>query len=207
MGVIRSPKSEDGSAQSRTQVTEIRLYGDVESMLNAMGPSLGDHDILVLPPYQREGRSLYGRADMEAVRLARKVGLNAAFLHGAEERQYLHEYSAGWLVEFAVVLGANISSVSVVALVNYFMARARKAVDEGLHPGPVEDTPTRVSLARFHRDASGEVTLKGLKIEGPAGHSAEALRALLSPHSETEKGTTLPAETHRGDLEPHQEER
>lgn len=189
MGAVRSPKSSDGCAQLDVQVTETSLYVDVETMLQAVGPSLGDHDILVLPPYQRDGRSLYGHADVDAVRLARKVGLNAAFLYGAEERRYLHEYSAGWLVAFAVALGANVSSVGLAALANYFMARARKAVDEGLHSGPVENVPIQVRVARFHRGADGEVTLKGLRIEGPAAPATETLRTLLRPDLQTGKET------------------
>ena len=155
------------------------LPDDVAAMLEATGPALRAHDLLVLPPYRRDDHSLYGPDDVKAVRLARSAGLNAAFLHKAEDREYLHEYSAGWAVEFAIALGAHVTAINVIAVVNYVIARAREAVDEGLHAGPAEDVPLRMTLAHFHREADGATTPKGLKIEGPTAAAAAVLRALI----------------------------
>jgi hypothetical protein len=163
------------------QVTEAVLYDDVEAMLRTMGSSLHGYDLLILPPYQRGGQSLYGPDDVDAVRLARSAGLNAAFLHGAQDREYLHEYSAGWVVEFAIAASAHVTAINLTAMAKYFMARARKAVDEGLHEGPAEQVTLRVKIARFRRDADGAVTLKRLNIEGPASAASAALHTLLSP--------------------------
>jgi hypothetical protein len=168
------------------QVTEAVLDDDVEAMLWTMGPSLRGYELLVLPPYQRGGRSLYGPDDVDAVRLARSAGLNAAFLYGAQDREYLHEYSAGWVVEFAIAASAHVTAINLTAMAKYFIARARKAVDEGLHKGPVEQVTLRVNVARFRRDADGAVTLKRLKIEGPATAACAALHTLLSPDLEPE---------------------
>lgn len=166
------------------QVTEAALFDDVEAMLQAMGPSLHGHDLLVLPPYRRGDQSLYGPDDVDAVRLARGVGLNAAFLHDAQDREYLHEYSAGWVVEFAIATSANVTAIGLAATAKYFMARAKRAVDEGLHEGPAEQVTLRVKFARFRRGVDGTITLKGLNIEGPAPAVASALHMLLDSNPE-----------------------
>jgi len=171
---------ERAAGRAEAQVTEAVLDDDVEAMLWTMGPSLQGYELLVLPPYQRGGKSLYGPDDVDAVRLARSAGLNAAFLHGGPDREYVHEYSAGWVVEFAIASSAHITAINLTAMAKYFMARARKAVDEGLHDGPVEQVTLRVKFARFRRDADGAVTLKRLNIEGPAAAVTAALHTLLS---------------------------
>jgi hypothetical protein len=172
-------------------------------MLQAIGPMLGNREVLVLPTYQRDGRVLYGSHDLDAVRLARNNGLNAAFLHKAEDREYLHEYSAGWVVEFAIALSANVAAVGLTPLVNYVIARARQAVDHGLHSGPAEDVPLRMTVAHFHHGADGAMDLEGLKIKGPAGAAAEVLRALVESDFQTKELPHEPAEepSHRDELE------
>jgi hypothetical protein len=178
--------SECADVRPHAQVTEAVLFDDIEAMLQTMGPSLHGYDLLVLPPYRRGGQSLYGPDDVDAVRLARGAGLNAAFLHDAQDREYVHEYSAGWVVEFAVATSANVTAIGLAATAKYFMARARKAVDEGLHEGPAEQVTLRVKFARFRRGVDGSITLKGLNIEGPASAVASALHMLLDSYPELE---------------------
>lgn len=182
MQVVHGPEAGDGQrASSEAQTSEVSLPAEVEAMLRDAGPNLRNRDLLVLPPYYRDGHGLYGPDDVDAVRLARNTGLNAAFLHDAADREYLHEYSAGWAVEFAIALGANVATVGLTALIGYLMSRASKAVDEGLHAGPVENVPLRVTVANFQRDSDGATTVTGLKIEGPAPAVAETIRTLLWP--------------------------
>lgn len=89
-------------------IAAVTLADDVEARLRAFGPGLGDHDMLVLPPYQRNHESLYDLDDADAIRLAREAGITAAFLHQSQDRRYLQEYSAGAaLINFAIALGAN----------------------------------------------------------------------------------------------------
>lgn len=176
------------------QVTDAALCDDVEAMLWTMGPSLGGYELLILPPYQRGGQSIYGPDDVDAVRLARSAGLNAAFLQGAQNREYLHEYSAGWVVEFAIAAAAHVTVDSLTAMAKYLMARAQKAVDEGLHEGPTEQVTLRVRITRFRRDADGAITLKSLNIEGPATAASETLHILLSSGPKSEE-PAKPAET------------
>ena len=203
MAVVGGPESEYGvAARAEVQVSTTSLSDAVEAMLQAAGPGLRDHDLLVLPPYQRDGYSLYGSADVDAVRLARKAGLDAAFLHGAEAREYLHEYSAGWAVEFAIALSAHVAAINLISLGSYVIARARKAVDEGLHAGPVEDVPIRITVAYFHRDADGSETLKDLRIEGPTAAAAEMLSTLVRSDFQEALSRSVSDETHHDGREP-----
>jgi hypothetical protein len=139
------------------------------------------HDLIILPPYQRSDGDFYGPDDVYAIRLARDAGLNATYLHEANDRGYLHEYSAGWAAEFAIAFSANVASVDFVGITNYIIARARQAVRRGLHVGPAEKVPVRITVTKYHRESTGELTLNGLKIEGPADAAAEALRILVDP--------------------------
>jgi hypothetical protein len=194
---------EDTPVQAAARVTEADLYDDVEAVLRTRGPSLDSYELLVLPPYQRGGQSLYGPDDVDAVRLARSAGLNAAFLHDAQDREYLHEYSAGWAVEFAIAASAHVAAINVTAMAKYFMARARKAVDEGVHQGPAEQVPLRVSLARYQRDADGALNFKGLKIEGPAAAASTALHTLLgAPLESRDPPQPELGKTGQAELEP-----
>jgi hypothetical protein len=175
-GVSNPVPRRSSDNQAEVQVISISLPADVRAMLEAADP---DVRVLILPPYQRDGRSFYGPDDVDAVRLARGAGLNAAFLHKAEDRQYLHEYSAGWAVNFAIAFAAHLAAEDVAGMLNYVIARARKAVHEGLHAGPVEKVPLMITVGNYHRETDGAMTLKGLEIEGPAAAAVEALRALV----------------------------
>lgn len=183
---VGNPAPQSGTdTETEVQLISISMPGDIRAMLEAADPDVRAHDLLILPPYQRDGRSFYGADDVDAVRLARSAGLNAAFLHKAEDREYLHEYSAGWAVEFAIAFAAHAAAEDVVGMVNYVIARARMAVQKGLHTGPVENVPLRISVANYHREADGTMTLKGLKIEGSAAGAAEALRTLVDSNKQT----------------------
>jgi hypothetical protein len=180
---MRSASTEptSGGQSPETSIAETTLASDVEARLRALGPRLGDHDMLVLPPYQRSGVSLYDLDDVEAIRLARDAGLDAAFLDGPEDRRYLQEYSAGAVINFAIAFGANITSQGLAPLVNYVIARAKQAVARGLHSGPVEEVPVSLEIASFSRTSDGTFNLTGLKLHGPPPVVAEALRGLLDP--------------------------
>lgn len=170
--------------QAEVQVISISLPAEIRAMLEAADP---DVRVFILPPYQRDGRSFYGPDDVDAVRLARGAGLNAAFLHKAKDREYLHEYSAGWVVDFAVAFAAHLAAEDVVGMLNYIIARARKAVREGLHAGPVEKVPLRITVASYQREAGGEMTLNGLEIEGSEAAAVEALRTLIEPDTRADR--------------------
>jgi hypothetical protein len=168
-----------GSAEGPTDVEliSIDLPADVRSMLQAADP---DIPVLILPPHQRDGRSYYGPDDVDAVRLARKVGLNAAFLHKAEDREYLHEYSAGWAVDFAVAFAAQIAAEDVVGIINYIIARAHKAVHDGLHIGPAEKVPLDITVTSYRREPDGTLVLKGVRIKGSEAGAIQAIRTLVN---------------------------
>jgi len=168
-------------AQAGASVISISIPGDVHAKLETANSSLLAHDLIILPPHDRSGASFYGPDDVYAVRLARGVGIDAAYLDEARNRDYLHEYSAGWAVEFAIAFSANVASADFVGITNYVMARAHQAVRKGLHIGPAEKVPVRITVASYHREPTGEVNLKGLKIEGSAAATAEALRILVDP--------------------------
>ena len=185
--------------QTEVQVISISLPADVRAMLEAADP---DVQVLILPPYQRDGRSFYGPDDVDAVRLARSAGLNGAFLHKAEDREYLHEYSAGWAVDFAIAFAAHLAAEDVAGMLNYVIARARKAVNEGLHAGPVEKVPLKITVGTYHRETDGAMTLEGLEIEGSAAAAVEALRTLVETDKRVD-GSPQPVSdsTPRGALE------
>ena len=169
-------------ARPAAQLTPTSLSGDVEAALRTAASAIGNLDMLVLPPYERGGRSMYGPDDVGAVRLAREAGTNAAFLQKAADREYLHEFSAGWVIEFAIALGANVAAAGIAGAVTYVKLRARDAVRQGLHPGPDEEVPVRMTVARIRRTTDGE-TSTAFRVEGPAEAVADALRTLLAGES------------------------
>ncbi|HEV2370736.1 MAG TPA: hypothetical protein VGS19_01090 [Streptosporangiaceae bacterium] len=174
-GATDNQDSESGTVTIATAA----LGTEVESMLRTMGPELDAHELLVLPPYEREGRSYYGDGDLDALRLARELGISAAFLHSPEDREYLQEYSAGFVVEFAVSVGEGVTAISIGFLAKYVLARARQALHKGLHAGPEKEIPLKLTVATVRREKNGSVKIKGLKVEGPAGDVAGALHGLL----------------------------
>jgi len=97
-------------ARPAAQVTSATLSRDVEVELRTAASGIGNLNMVVLPPHERGGRSMYGPGDVDAVRLAREAGVNAAFLYKAANREYLHEYSAGWAIEFAIALAEQRSN-------------------------------------------------------------------------------------------------
>lgn len=168
--------------QTVVSVIDASIPNGVRIRLEAANSSLLAHDLIILPPYERGGADFYGQDDVYALRLARDAGLDAAYLHDLQDRDYLQEYSAGWAVEFAIAFSANVASVDFVGISSYVIARARQAVSRGLHVGPADKVPVRITVANYHRESTGELTLKGLKIEGSADAAAEALRILVDPH-------------------------
>ena len=166
-----------------TPVVTATLASDVEIRLRALGPDLGDHDMLILPPYQRDGESLYDLADTDALRLARKAGMDADFLHQSQDRRYLQEYSAGTVINFAIALGANITSQGLTPVINYVVARIQQAIDRGLHSGPVEAVPVSLEIASYSKSPEGAIKLEGLKANGLLTDITRTLRVLVSPES------------------------
>ena len=75
------------------------------------------------------------------------------------------------------------AAAGITGAAAYVLVRARDAVHHGLHPGPDEAVPVRMTVAQVRRDKDGRVTLKGLRIEGPAGAVSDTLRTLLGAES------------------------
>jgi hypothetical protein len=67
-----------------------------------------------------------------------------------------------------------------VPLSNYIVARVRHVIRRGLHSGPEDAVPIRLTLAQYRRDADGGVVIGGLKIEGTESATIAALRELVS---------------------------
>ena len=158
----RKTLSTDGSLESlnadgplHAEVNSVALPDQVTQRLRKVRIDAAPYEMYVLPPYQRDGCTLYGSDDLVAVRLARGVGLRAAFLDSAEDREYLQEYSAGYLVQFAVAFAANVATLPVTPLVDYIKARVRYIIDRGLHSGPEENVPISVTVAQYRRGADG----------------------------------------------------
>jgi hypothetical protein len=68
MAGVSNPVPRSTDNQAEVQVISISLPADVRAMLEAADPNVR---VLILPPYQRDGRSFYGPDDVDAVRLAR----------------------------------------------------------------------------------------------------------------------------------------
>nr|WP_157554617.1 hypothetical protein [Herbidospora sakaeratensis] len=159
----------------------VDLPSDVALQLRNIGPDLRGHQVLLLPTESRGGATYYKPDEMDAGRIARQVSLDASYLHEGQERRYLHEYSAGWVLDFAMAVGQNISADSLIAIGRYILARARVSTSKGVTNGPPEAVPTRVTIGHIRASSDGTVELDNLSFEGSADGVAKAIREVFSP--------------------------
>ncbi|WP_205862718.1 hypothetical protein [Planosporangium thailandense] len=129
---------------------------------------------------------------MVAVQVARKGGLDAAYLVPAEDRTYLEEYSAEWVLELAVAVMQGMTQDIATGIGAYLWERAKYVVGVGHHSGPVESVPMRLGLARYEREADGAVRIDNLVIEGSPENVEAAVRALVG-HAATPELVELDA--------------
>jgi hypothetical protein len=135
--------------------------------------------VLLLPTQTREDVTYYQADDVEALKIARQVGLEAAYLIDASERRYLNEFASGWALELAIGIAANVAAAGVEALAAYVLGRVRRAIQLGRHEGPEQNVPLKLQIGQFSRTPSGEPVIKNLLLEGPAGEAIEAIRLIV----------------------------
>jgi len=157
-------------------VTLKPLPRDVEDRLRALGPGLTGVTALILPTQTRSGRTYYLADDVEAVRAARTVGLQAGYLDSPEERRYLNEFAASWELETALAVAQNLTVNGISAVIAYVWERVRIAIQRGRHPGPEVDVPVRLTIAQLERDG---VKVKGFEFVGPAEGATTLLNTVL----------------------------
>lgn len=134
---------------------------------------LGDNQVVIVPRHIRGGSLYYDDEDLESLKLARSVQLDASDF-GEESRTYLHEYSAGWEAEVALAIAANLTADSIIAMSRFLCLKVFAAVARGLHPGPAEIVPLKVQASRVI--TSGDSSdIRSFVAEGPAGEVLEAL--------------------------------
>jgi hypothetical protein len=136
--------------------------------------------MLILPTQVRNGKAYYLPVDTEARRIAKSVGVNARFLYDGTSRSYLHEYSAGWILDLAVAIGQNISADLILGVGKYVLARAQNMVLRGVYGGEAERLPLKVTIQRAAQNERGEMELDGLSFEGEAGAVVDAIREVFS---------------------------
>jgi hypothetical protein len=138
--------------------------------------------VLVLPSAVRRGEAFYTELDIEAVKNAREVGVDAAFLDAAEDRRYLSEYGAGVVLAFAVSVMQDLTVDGLKAVGSYFLAQIRRAIGAGLVR---EDAaPTLRIDAEAVRVRPGDVEVRGLHVEAEGEQAITALLSLLGKSSD-----------------------
>ncbi len=115
---------------------------------------------------------------MYAVKDARAAGVDAEYLHQSDDRKYLGEHSASFLmaiaVSFAADLGAN--GLKIVGL--YLLTQIRSAVKRGTLE---RDSDTSVHISAAVIDIKdGDVRIEGLEVEGVGEQAVSRLLDLIS---------------------------
>jgi hypothetical protein len=163
------------------------LPEDVVARLEGLGPALLGRQVLILPTQHRGGVTHYLSDDVEAVKIAKSVGLDAAYLVPAEERTYIEEFSAGWVLELGMAVLQTLTVDLATGMSKYLWERAKQVVALGLHPGPAEGVPMRLYVGRYERDAGGDVRFNNLVIEGPPESVSSAIKQLVATPIPTER--------------------
>jgi hypothetical protein len=164
------------SLRELATVTLKPLPLDMEDRLRALGPSLAGVTALILPTQTRSGRAYYLADDVDAVRAARTVDLQAGYLDSSRERRYLNEFAANWELEMALAVAQNLTANGIGAVIAYVWERARLAIQRGRHPGPEADVPVRLKIAQLEYDG---IKVKGLEIVGSTEGATVILNKVL----------------------------
>jgi hypothetical protein len=160
--------------------TPITLPEDVEAALAERGPALGGRQLVLLPRETRDGRTYFLEDDIEALALAREVGLDAAFLFDGEDRRFLHENTAGWELAAAVAISEDLGATGIAALIRYLFQRVRHAKKEGLYRGEESTAPLKLTITQVRQDgASGDTSTQTVKIEGDLVSVTSVVERLL----------------------------
>jgi hypothetical protein len=160
--------------------TPITLPEDVEAALAERGPALGGRQLVLLPRETRDGRTYFLEDDIEALALAREVGLDAAFLFDGENRRFLHENAAGWELAAAVAISEDLGAAGLAALIRYLFQRVRHAKKEGLYCGEESTAPLKLTIAQVRQDgASGDTSTQTVQIEGDLESVTSVVERLL----------------------------
>lgn len=159
----------------------VGLPKDAEDRLRELSSHLDDLSVIILPTEVRSGKAHYLPADTEARKVAKSVGLNAQFLYDAESRNYLHEYSADWVLTLAIAIGQDISVDLVTGLGQYILARARNAVRRGSYNGDEARVPLTITIQQVVHNERGGIELNGLFFEGEAQAVVDSISEVLAP--------------------------
>lgn len=128
-------------------------------------------DVLILPSQVRNERSYYSELDVEAVKVARTVGVKAEFLDNDDDRRFLAEYSADVFVQLAVAVAQQLTVSGVTALAKYLLAQLGSLHDRGLIRSP-DQTRVRVDIERVDiTTPSHSVALTGVRFEAVGRHA------------------------------------
>jgi hypothetical protein len=161
--------------------TPIDLPQDVAAALAERGPTLGGHQLVLLPRETRDGRTYFLDDDIDALTLAREEGLDAAFLFDGENRRFLHENAAGWELAAAVAVAENLGATGIAALARSLLQRVRRAKEEGLYDGEESAAPLKLTITQVRQDGvTGNTSTQAIQIEGNLESVTSAVKRLLS---------------------------
>jgi hypothetical protein len=162
-----------------TVVHSSPLPADVVSRIEALTADDADK-VWIVPTITRDGSTRYDPSDIHALKLAKEANLDAAYLVPSEERTYIAEFSAEWILQVALAVTTNLTVDVATNIGAYLLKRALHAVGMGQHQGSAEAVRVKLSLAQFERTADGAMSLENLQIEGNAAGVAAAITALVS---------------------------
>lgn len=137
--------------------------------------------VLVLPSEIRNGRRYYGEIDVDAVKVARALGVEAEFLYEGAARRFLSEYSAEVIVGFAIAVAQQLSADGVIAVGKYLLGRLASLAERGvIHAA--DETRVRVEVERINvRTRETNISVNGMRIEAVGRHAViEVIRALAN---------------------------
>jgi hypothetical protein len=121
--------------------------------------------VLVLPSQIRAGIGYYSELDLEAVKVLRVAGVEAAFLDSGRDRRFLGEYSADGMVQFALAVAQQLTVDGVAAVGRYLLGQLQSLHSRGLIHAP-EATRVHVAVEQVEvRTQTSLVTVKGLQFE------------------------------------------
>lgn len=162
------------------QVETFPVEPDTAKRLLERIPASADGFVLVLPARIGPQGGMYRDAHLTSVKELRAAGVTADFLHPADQRTGLGEYSAEVVFAFAVGVAQNMTWDAAKAVWGYLRAHAAAyATNE-------EPPMVRLEVARLRRDG---LEIEGLSVTAPASDSnAEVFLRLLMGDQTDESG-------------------
>lgn len=137
--------------------------------------------LLVLPSVPRGDAIYYSEFDSTVVSAARQAGISeVSYLDDYDERRHIHEYGAGWLLDIALAIPANLAADVILLLVRYLWIQMKNAKSRGLL-GESDAAGMRLSIGSFERHANGDLKIEDLVASGDAASVVKAVVEVFAP--------------------------